>query len=81
MKIQPKTGHPNHRGKSTLEKRSTNGSKPTGKKRVRPLTAKQFVNIVEHVSDGLIVLDNDWHYVYVNQKAAEMLQRQRPLSR
>jgi PAS domain-containing protein len=30
------------------------------------------------MNDGLVVLDKDWHYVYLNQKAAEMLQRQSP---
>ncbi len=48
------------------------------RKRVRPLTPKQLVHIMEHMSDGLVVLDKDWHYVYVNQKAAQMLQRQNP---
>jgi PAS domain S-box-containing protein len=33
---------------------------------------------MEHVNDGLVVLDKNWHYVYVNQKAAQMLQRQTP---
>jgi PAS domain S-box-containing protein len=74
MKSQPTNGHPNHRGRSNSGKRSI----PARRKRVRPLTPKQFVNIIEHVNDGLVVLDKDWHYVYVNQKAAEMLQRQKP---
>ena len=74
MKSQPNTGGPNHRGKADSSKRSV----PARKKRVRPLTPKQFVAILEHVNDGLVVLDKDWHYVYLNQKAAEMLQRQKP---
>lgn len=74
MKSQPKTGRPNHRGRSDPGKRSLSARQ----KRVRPLTPRQFVDILEHVSDGLVVLDKDWHYVYLNQKAAEMLQRQKP---
>ena len=74
MKSEPKTGRPNHRGKSDSAKRAV----PARRKRVRPLTPRQFVDILEHVNDGLVVLDKDWHYVYLNQKAAEMLQRQSP---
>lgn len=74
MKSQSKTGHPSHRGRSDSGKRNLS----TRQKRVRPLTPKQFVDILEHVNDGLVVLDKDWHYVYLNQKAAEMLQRQKP---
>jgi PAS domain S-box-containing protein len=53
-------------------------TRSVGRKRVRPLTPKQLVHIMEHVNDGLVVLDKNWHYVYVNQKAAQMLQRQTP---
>jgi PAS domain S-box-containing protein len=74
MKSPPKTGRPNHRGRSDPSKRSLS----VRRKRVRPLTPRQFVDILEHVNDGLVVLDKDWHYVYLNQKAAEMLQRQKP---
>jgi PAS domain S-box-containing protein len=48
------------------------------RKRVRPLAPEQLFKIIEHINDGLVVLDKDWHYVYVNQKAAAMLQRQSP---
>ncbi|HLA79397.1 MAG TPA: PAS domain S-box protein [Vicinamibacteria bacterium] len=34
--------------------------------------------VLDRVSDGFVALDNDWRYTYVNQKAAEMLQRQKP---
>ena len=74
MKSQAKSGRLNHRGKADSGKASISARK----KRVRPLTPKQFVDILEHVNDGLVVLDKDWHYVYVNQKAAVMLQRQKP---
>ena len=74
MKSKPKTGQLNHRGKADSAKRTA----PAHRKRVRPLTPRQFVHILEHVNDGLVVLDKDWHYVYLNQKAAEMLQRQSP---
>lgn len=52
--------------------------RPTRGKPVRPLAPKQFIDIIEHINDGLVVLDKDWHYVYVNQKAAVMLQREKP---
>ena len=74
MMSEPKTGGPNRRGKADSAKRTV----PARRKRVRPLTPRQFVHILEHVNDGLVVLDKDWHYVYLNQKAAEMLQRQKP---
>lgn len=35
-------------------------------------------SIIERVSDGFVALDRDWKYAYVNQKAAELLQRKRP---
>lgn len=60
--------------KSTKDSRS----RSTQTKRARSLTPGQFIDIVEHISDGLVVLDKDWHYVYLNQKAAVMLQRQSP---
>lgn len=53
-------------------------SKPARIKHIRPLAPQQFVDIIEHISDGLVVLDKDWHYIYVNQKAAIMLQRHKP---
>jgi PAS domain S-box-containing protein len=74
MKSQHQSGHPNHRGKSDSKKRNVSARG----KRARPLTPKQFVDLLEHVNDGLVVLDKDWHYVYLNQKAAEMLQRESP---
>jgi PAS domain S-box-containing protein len=78
MKAQPKTKKPNSGEKSNLKKRSARKSKPTQAKRVRSLAPKQFVDIIEHINDGLVVLDKEWHYVYLNQKAAVMLQRQNP---
>ena len=47
-------------------------------KPVRPLGPGELVHVIEHLNDGVVVLDKDWHYVYVNQKAAEMLQRKTP---
>ena len=70
---KPNSGETKRSGKSTVQR-----SKPTRTKRVRPLAAKQLLDMVEHINDGLVVLDKDWHYVYVNQKAAVMLQRQNP---
>jgi PAS domain S-box-containing protein len=39
---------------------------------------KLLSSVVERVSDGFVALDTDWRYVYVNQKAAEMLNREKP---
>ena len=78
MKAQSKTQVPKDGGKSISKKRSIRKSKPTRAKRVRSLAPRQFIDIIEHISDGLVVLDKDWHYVYLNQKAADMLQRQSP---
>src|ERR1051325_10237430 len=44
----------------------------------QPLAPKQFIDIIEHMNDGVVVLDKNWYYIYVNQKAARMLQRQNP---
>jgi len=78
MNIKAKTTRSKDRGKSKSGKVSDQQSKPARLKRVRPLAPKQFVDIIERMSDGLVVLDKDWHYVYVNQKAALMLQGQKP---
>jgi len=37
---------------------------------------KLLNNIIERVNDGIIALDNDWRYTYVNARAARMLQRE-----
>src|SRR5215510_915387 len=68
----------NNGGNSALEKIEHHESRPAGIKNVRPLAPEQFVEIIEHMNDGVVVLDRDWHYVYVNHKAAAMLQRQTP---
>ncbi|HKY54203.1 MAG TPA: PAS domain S-box protein, partial [Anaerolineales bacterium] len=59
-------------------KTTNHSSKPTRTKSVRSLTPKRLFDIIEHINDGLVVLDKDWYYVFVNQKAAEMLQRKKP---
>jgi PAS domain S-box-containing protein len=73
MKFQSKRQNAKDGGK-----RSVHQSKPVRTKRVRSLAPKQFIEIMEHMNDGLVVLDKDWHYVYVNQKAAVILQREKP---
>src|SRR5262245_48182061 len=73
MKAQHKTSKP-----INGEKDNVHESKLARVKRVRPLAPKQFVDIIERMNDGLVVLDKDWHYVYVNQKAAKILQRDKP---
>jgi PAS domain S-box-containing protein len=71
MKAKAVSTKASPRGKS-------NPAKPVRSKRVRPLAPKQFLEIIEYMNDGVVVLDKDWHYVYVNQKAVAMLQRQKP---
>jgi PAS domain S-box-containing protein len=78
MKAQPKMKKPTHGGKPISNERSARKSKPAQAKRVRSLAPQQFVDIMDHINDGLVVLDKDWHYVYLNQKAAALLQRQSP---
>jgi len=78
MKAKSKVSKPNKGGVSTSGKANSHKPKPGRAKRVRSLAPKQFVDIIEHINDGLVVLDKDWHYVYLNQKAALMLQRQNP---
>jgi PAS domain S-box-containing protein len=78
MKALPKTKKSKNGGKNNSGEHSIPESKSSRVKRVRPLKPKQFVDIIEHMNDGLVVLDKDWHYVYVNQKAAVMLQQQKP---
>jgi PAS domain S-box-containing protein len=41
-------------------------------------THQRFAKVFERVSDGVVALDTEWRYTYVNQKAATMLGRQRP---
>lgn len=37
---------------------------------------KLLNNIIERVSDGIVALDSDWHYTYVNERAARLLQKE-----
>jgi PAS domain S-box-containing protein len=78
MDSHSKTNRQNNRGKSTSVPQPASEQTIAGFKPVRPLAARQFVQIMEHITDGLVVLDKDWRYVFVNQKAAEMLQRKKP---
>jgi PAS domain S-box-containing protein len=39
---------------------------------------RQLSNILERVSDGFVALDTNWRYTYLNTKAAQMLNRQKP---
>src|SRR4051794_39191924 len=36
---------------------------------------KQLGNVIEHVSDAFVALDNDWRYTYVNQHAGKLFGR------
>jgi PAS domain S-box-containing protein len=78
MKAQPKISRPNNGGNSKSRKVNVHEPIPSRAKRVRPLAPEKFVDIIEHMNDGVVVLDKDWHYVYVNQMAAVMLQRRKP---
>jgi len=78
MKQQYKSNGSKDGGKSTSNQVKENESEPGRIQEFRPLEPEQFVHIIERINDGLVVLDKDWHYVYVNQKAAAMLQRGNP---
>lgn len=41
------------------------------------LSADEVVELLGHVTDGIVVLDTDWRFRYVNQRAAELLGRSR----
>ncbi len=68
------------RRKSKAHNFSTPGSKgrQVKAKQARPIASAKSKQFLERISDGFVVLDKDWRYIYVNQKAAEMLQRQKP---
>lgn len=36
---------------------------------------KQMAMVLERISDSFVALDNNWHYTYVNKKAAEMFEK------
>jgi signal transduction histidine kinase/CheY-like chemotaxis protein len=46
-------------------------------KQVRTANAKLKLlnNIIERVNDGIVALDNEWRYTYVNERAAHILQK------
>ena len=37
--------------------------------------AADLLPILNRISDGVVALDSRWHYTYVNESAAKMLQR------
>ncbi|HLO14150.1 MAG TPA: PAS domain-containing protein, partial [Anaerolineales bacterium] len=78
MKIQRDTPKQNKRENSKSGKRNVHPSRLNQVKPVQLLSPEQFVDIIEHMNDGVVVLDKDWYYIYVNQKAAAMLHRQKP---
>lgn len=43
-----------------------------------PKISELPASIIERVSDGFVALDKDWRYTYVNQKAALLLNREKP---
>jgi len=40
--------------------------------RVRREAQERIVNIWESISDGIVILDRDWHYIYINSAAGKM---------
>lgn len=52
--------------------RSANSEQPTR------MGLSQAADVLGRVSDGFVALDNNWRYTYVNQRAAEMLNRHKP---
>ncbi len=43
--------------------------------RARETLNRRMVDMLESMSDGFVSLDRNWHYLYVNRKAGEMLGR------
>ncbi|HAZ30306.1 TPA: hypothetical protein DCY65_01885 [Candidatus Acetothermia bacterium] len=39
---------------------------------------RRLASVLERISDGVVALDRDWNYTYVNPQAAVMLNRERP---
>ena len=54
------------------------GARKVRAKQTESIGSEQNVQFLERIRDGFVVLDKDWRYIYVNQKAAELLQRQKP---
>jgi PAS domain S-box-containing protein len=61
------------------DNRKNKGNKktPSGreKKHIHPLHPEQILQILDHISDGVLVFDRQMNYIYVNQKGAELLGR------
>lgn len=49
-----------------------------GREQSTRMGLSQAADVLGRVSDGFVALDNNWRYTYVNQRAAEMLNRHRP---
>jgi PAS domain-containing protein len=49
------------------------------RRRPGPAPAERFAQSLERLSDGLVLLDEKWRFVYLNAKAERIL-RQRPAS-
>ena len=47
-------------------------------RRLADAARAQLDSVFERVDDGVVALDKDWRYTYVNSNAARMLQRQGP---
>jgi PAS domain S-box-containing protein len=54
------------------------GAKRRQAQPVETTRERLLASVFERISDGVVALDRDWRYVYVNQKAAQMLQRESP---
>src|SRR3972149_6708052 len=44
-------------------------------RKMENLIQRPLYDFLEHISDGFVTLDKNWHYVYVNRRGAEMLGR------
>ena len=78
MKSKSTAKKPGNGGKDKPGRSKGTEPRPIRTKRVRPLQPRQLFAVIEHINDGLVVLDKDWYYVFVNEKAAKMLQRNTP---
>src|SRR5262245_48784308 len=61
------------KGKSPPSVSKSDG-KPKEKKRRKP-SDMQFANIIEKINEGFVSLDSQMNYIYINQRASELLRR------
>src|SRR5215212_9206334 len=67
-----------NRGKSKAEnvisKQAVKGRQALMKK-AQPIAPAQMMELIERISDGFVALDAQMNYIYINQRASELLGR------